>query len=142
MARNVAHNQKTRESLAYKREMRGKTQFLVYTLSISVPLAPGKPPPISINCTSSQPIARAIAISRLHISMPLLNAFSSPHGLPVWKLKPCNVKPRSFVNCINRTASSSGSQPNFNPRQTGEFFESHRMRITILLREHCGRLYS
>lgn len=114
----------------------------MHTLSISVPLAPGKPPPISINCTFSQPIARAIAINRLHIPMPLLNAFNSPHGLPTWKLKPYNVRPRSFVSCINCTASSSGSQPNFEPRGTGVFFESHRMRITILSWDDYGRLHN
>lgn len=110
-----------------------------HTLSIFVPFSPGKPPPISINCTSLQPIVLAIVINRLHISIPLLNAFNSPHGLPTWKLKPCKVRPRSIVSRINRTASSSDSQPNFNPRLHSELFASHCMRM-IILSDYCEKL--
>lgn len=116
-----------------------KTCEKARTLSISAPLSPGKPPPMSISCMSLQPIDLAIAINRLHIPMPLLNAFNSLHGLPTWKLKPYKVRPRSIVSCISRTASSSGSQPNFNPRAQSEFFASHRIRITILL-DRCRKL--
>lgn len=102
------------------------------TLSNSVSQSLENPPPMSISRTFLQPIAVAAAIKRLQISIPLRYASNSRHGVPTWKLKPCKFRPRSFARCIKRTASSCGSQPNFDPSDTGEFLASQRMRITIL----------